>query len=367
MKKYLLFLVLSGMVFINVNAISSNEKVYADLTEYICSAFQEDSISITGETYFGRCMQAKCDGSNWNLKYYENKTVTCKNGNLNPYTQISSDGCNNYKGSSCGDNSIKYCTRIVYFDCDRTTNGSKYVKPTSPTKPPKTQTKVTEPITEVTEPVKNNNTNLESITLSTGNINFNKDVKEYSISVEGDVSYITVNAKPENSTSKVSVSGNTNLVQGENKIVITVTAEDGSKGTYTISVNKEINLSNNTKLKSISINGKPLDKFDSLTTNYFYKTKEKSIKVDVIPDDGKATYSISDTTNLKDGSTVKISVTAEDKKTTQEYVITISLAGSSMNFGIIIVVIIIIAVLVVGGYYFYTRQKNGGEKEYEYE
>lgn len=368
MKKNFVFIILLiSFLTLKVNAVSSNDRVGADLTEYSCSAFQEESKAITGDTYFGRCMEAQCDNSKWNLKYYENRTVTCKNGNLNPYTKITNDGCEDYKGNTCRNadptkKTTKYCTTITYFDCNRTTNGSKYVAPTKPTKP----TKPISGTTETTEAVKNNNTYLSSIELSTGRINFNKDTKDYSISVGSDISYITVNAKAEADTSKVSVAGNTNLVAGENRIVITVTAEDGSQGTYIILVNKEESVSKNTKLTSIKINGVQIDNFNSLTTNYIYKTKDKSIKVEVITEDSNAAFSISDTNNLKDGSTVKITVTAEDKKTTQDYIITID-APSNSSIGIIIFVVILVALIGVGGYYFFTKQKNGGEKEYEYE
>jgi len=310
MKKYLLSLFFMMVLVLNVNAVSSNARVNGPILETECSVFQEKGKVITGDTYFGRCMIARCEGSKWNFRNYVSETVTCKNGNLNPFIKITKDGCDNLRSKSCSNNDKKYCTNITYFDCDRTANGSKYVKPTKTTakptvKPTKTTSKTTETTTIKTEPIKNSNTYLSSIQLSVGSINFNKEVKEYVISIGSDVSFITVNAKAEVATSKVSVSGNTNLVAGKNTIEIQVTAEDGSVGKYIITANKEESLSNNTKLMSISINGEQIANFNSSITNYSYKTKAKSVSVEVIPEDSNASFNISDTNNLKDGSVIK--------------------------------------------------------------
>ena len=40
MKKYILSLILLCALVINVNAVSSNERVYADLTEYSCKNYK---------------------------------------------------------------------------------------------------------------------------------------------------------------------------------------------------------------------------------------------------------------------------------------------------------------------------------------
>ena len=58
MKKNFMFIILLiPFLTLKVNAVSSNDRVGADLTEYSCSAFQEESKAITGDTYFGRCME----------------------------------------------------------------------------------------------------------------------------------------------------------------------------------------------------------------------------------------------------------------------------------------------------------------------
>lgn len=370
MKKVkLLLIVLCSVLMIDVQAVSSNASIGSDMTEYSCSAFQDDDMHISGDTYFGRCMQATCNGSKWVLRYYSTNSVTCANGNVNPYVIPTKSGCTSYQNNSCKGSSVKYCTTISYFDCNRTSNGSKYTtttkkKPTSTT----STTTSTTTATTTTEVVKDNNTNLSNIILSNGVIQFNKDVKEYSIEVESTISFINVQATPEVETSKVSVTGNSNLVAGANKITITVTAEDGSVGTYVINVNKKEVVSNNTRLSSLTVKDYDLNPaFDPNQYAYTIKTKESSLNIEAETEDQNAIYMIEGNDNLKNNSVIKVIVTAADGLTMKEYSITIKSGNSA---GIITTIfIVIIAVVVIGGgaFYFYTKRKNGGEKEYEYE
>ena len=68
--------------------------------------------------------------------------------------------------------------------------------------------------------------------------NFGKDITNYSLSVGKNVKDINVTAIPEDENAIVNITGNKDLKDGDNNIVITVTAENGSKRTYTIIVNK---------------------------------------------------------------------------------------------------------------------------------
>lgn len=68
---------------------------------------------------------------------------------------------------------------------------------------------------------------------------FKKTTNTYFASIDSSVSSITVKAVSEEKTSTVTVYGNTNLQSGTNKILINVTAEDGSIRTYRIYVTKQ--------------------------------------------------------------------------------------------------------------------------------
>ena len=67
-------------------------------------------------------------------------------------------------------------------------------------------------------------------------LDFNKNKTDYSLEVPNDIVELKLNAVPTRSTSKVTISGNTNLNVGENAIKINVTAKDGTIKKYTINV-----------------------------------------------------------------------------------------------------------------------------------
>lgn len=91
------------------------------------------------------------------------------------------------------------------------------------------------------KPEESNNKNLESLTLGDGlelTPVFSSDVTEYTLTVGADATSIDINATAEDENAKVEVTGNDNLLMGENTIEIKVTAEDGTERTYTITVTK---------------------------------------------------------------------------------------------------------------------------------
>lgn len=105
---------------------------------------------------------------------------------------------------------------------------------------------------------RSSNNNLSSLNVNGGDLKpgFSKNTTSYTLDVPYSISDLAVNAKAEDSKSKVTVTGNNNLIAEEtNQVTITVTAEDGSKKTYTISVTrgKDPNkkLSNNNYLTKI--------------------------------------------------------------------------------------------------------------------
>lgn len=67
---------------------------------------------------------------------------------------------------------------------------------------------------------------------------FKKTKDTYFITVDKSVEKVTVNATAEDSTAIVTIYGNTNIQEGKNKVLITVTADDGSTRTYKIYITK---------------------------------------------------------------------------------------------------------------------------------
>ena len=156
---------------------------------------------------------------------------------------------------------------------------------------------------------------------------FNKNKTSYSLSVGTKVTKIDVNAIAEDSSAKVSVSGNTELKDGDNNIYITVTAANGTKRTYTIVVNRSDDPEkSNSYLQNLIIRDMKLTPdFASETFEYdggTIKTNDDKLDIYAYPTNENAKVEIIGNENLKNGeNTVKIKITSEDETSTKEYVI----------------------------------------------
>lgn len=84
------------------------------------------------------------------------------------------------------------------------------------------------------------NNYLQSLSIS--NVEFKNEFKkttsDYFATVDSSVTSVTVNAVAEDSSAIVTVYGNTDLQSGKNKIIVSVTADDGSVRNYKIYVTK---------------------------------------------------------------------------------------------------------------------------------
>lgn len=107
------------------------------------------------------------------------------------------------------------------------TSGSSNNKPTTTTQPP-------------AEVKKSTDNTLSALSIAEGQISpeFNKDVKEYSLTVPYEVLELNVTATPNDSKAKVEIIGDKDLQEGENILTIRVTAEDGSVADYVVKVTK---------------------------------------------------------------------------------------------------------------------------------
>ena len=83
------------------------------------------------------------------------------------------------------------------------------------------------------------NNNLKSITIDGYEISpaFKKDVLEYSVELPSNVEKIKVNASLEDTKARLSGTGEIDVSEGENRIELVVTAENGSTKTYSILAN----------------------------------------------------------------------------------------------------------------------------------
>jgi len=97
-------------------------------------------------------------------------------------------------------------------------------------------TSTPKPETPKPEVKKSSNSKLDSLQIAEGAIapEFSSSVKEYSISIPNEITKLSISAIADHSKATVRITGNEDLQVGDNTISVTVTAEDGSKTTYTI-------------------------------------------------------------------------------------------------------------------------------------
>ena len=160
---------------------------------------------------------------------------------------------------------------------------------------------------------------------------FDPDVPSYTLpDVGNDVDSITITGTPENDEATVEVvgadaNGNVPLEVGENVIEVKVTAQDGSVGTYTITVTREAD--DNNDLKSLEVEGYDITPdFDKDETSYTLTVPSDvdSITVNAEPDADTATVTGTGSHDLQPGeNTIEVKVKAEDG-TEKTYTITVT-------------------------------------------
>lgn len=163
---------------------------------------------------------------------------------------------------------------------------------------------------------------LSNIELSVGKLDFKSDVTIYTITVANDIDKLDVKAIPESLLATVEVS-DTKLLVGENKITITVTAENKETKEYELIVNKEEYESTKNYLKSLTIKGYSIN-FSPNIEEYTLKiTNDNSLKLVATTEKLTSAVSIIGNSNLKNNSKITIRVTDEDN-VSRDYTIKIS-------------------------------------------
>ena len=135
----------------------------------------------------------------------------------------------------------------------------------------------------VTPKVKSTNNYLSNISVNGYELDkkFNKETLDYSVNVEPDVEKIKINAQLADSSAKVTGTGEKEITVGTNKFEIVVTAENGSKRTYTLSVIKK-----DFDPIKVTVDGKEMTvirkKNDLPKISDYFTDKKVSIKDDIV-------------------------------------------------------------------------------------
>jgi len=167
---------------------------------------------------------------------------------------------------------------------------------------------------------KSANNKLSSLNVSPKDINFNANTTNYTIVVDNDIDEVTLSAKAQDSKAKVTGTGIKKLDVYSNTFDIVVTAENGTKKTYTIVVKRkdlegnDHKLSSDTKLSSLIVKDHNL-KFDDSETRFYLDVANEvtDINITAIPANENAKVTINKPKSLVLGeNTINIIVTAEN-------------------------------------------------------
>ena len=257
------------------------------------------------------------DTAAWNVKINGSGAATCST----KQADVTSDG--------------KSTTKKFTLQCKSTQEGKITFKVTGDITSGSGETKdisLTKEVT-VTKPKSSDNALSELKVDGTIISGFSASKTSYTLSNISKES-INITATANDSKAKVSGTGSKTLKYGENTFNIIVTAENGSKKTYTIIINKPDPRSTNSYLKSLSVDKEKID-FNKNTTSYTIKLEHEvnEIKISGTAEDDKASISGTGTKKLKDYlNEFKIVVKAENGST-KTYIIKAIRKDAQGNYG----------------------------------
>lgn len=170
-----------------------------------------------------------------------------------------------------------------------------------------------------------NNCNLINITVDGNKLEgFDKEILEYAIEVENNAKEISIFGEKEDIRSTVYGNGKYTLLEGENRIIINVEAEDGTEKNYTIAVTRK--QSSNCNLKKVLVNNKiEALKQEDDTYKAIVSSELEEITIEGIAEDENATVEGNGKLELIGIGNVEktLTVIAADGTTSKEYTVVI--------------------------------------------
>lgn len=285
-----------------------------------------------GGSFTGRVNVTVSNGSGNKSIWVENNTVTVPvtvgSSGTTTITAVSDDGTSDSNGNNLGVIRGSKSIQIVQPTPTPAPTPTTPSNNTNSNSATKTATKSTSSSTTST---KSSNAHLSKLQINQEGLtpNFNKNKTSYAVTVGENVNDLKVTAVAEDSKSKVAISGNTGLKNGDNKVYITVTAQDGTKKVYTITVTKtgDANKSNSYLQNLIVENATLSPEFSKEIFEYDCGTVGKSVetlKILAFGENENVKIDITGNDKLSEGDNkIIVKVTSEDGTTTKEYVITV--------------------------------------------
>jgi len=226
----------------------------------------------------------------------------------------------------------------------------------------KTTTTTTKTTTTTTK-AKSDNNYLASIIVDGVPLkDFSKSKTKYFIELDNDVVNANIKAEAEDENAKVEIDGPKSLNVGDNEYTISVTSENNTTKFYKVIVTrKDEEESSNTDIKSIKIKGYHLN-FDKNSKTFHLNINKEDTELDITVNtkDKNASYEIEGNESLKDGSVIKIIVTAEDGSSDTYRIIIEKKSSNVMSFVMAGIILIIIIGLVI--FFIIKKNKNKAKK-----
>lgn len=228
----------------------------------------------------------------------------------------------------------------------------------------------------------NNNLSSLNANIGTFDVEFDKDVTVYTLTVPHDTKTVILSGALEDVYSEVDGLVEYELIENSTVAIINVTAEDGTIKTYTVYIVKEAApvvqtvtyyLSDNSYLKSLEVEGYEVD-FDKYTNEYRITVKSDvtSLDISALAEDYRSRVEITGNEGFKEGeNTVIITVTAENGST-REYKLVVEKEekkqvvadiGDSSNTAEKIVIIVLIILVVLGLLYLIFKRDDEDKNE----
>ncbi len=141
-------------------------------------------------------------------------------------------------GITVDDEPISFSSSLTVKVVAKTNNTSSNSSSSSSSSSSNNSSSSTTTTVQEPEVKKSSEKNLSSLSVSEGTLSpkFSAGTTTYKVDLTNEVKKLTISAKAKDSKASVSGTGEKELKIGENNFTVTVTAEDGSKKTYTISV-----------------------------------------------------------------------------------------------------------------------------------
>lgn len=297
------------------------------------SASPGNTVNVSvGGSFTGKVNVTVSNGYGNKSIWVENNTVTVPvtvgSSGTTIITAVSDDGTSDSNGNNLG---VIRGSKSIQIVQPAPTPAPTPTTPSNNNNSNSATKKATKSTSSSTTSTKSRNAYLSKLQINQEGLtpNFNKNKTSYAVTVGENINDLKVTATAEDSKSKVAISGNTGLKNGDNKVYITVTAQDGTKKVYTITVTKtgDANKSNSYLQNLIVENATLSPEFSKEVFEYDCGTVGKSIeilKILAFGENENVKIDITGNDKLSEGDNkIIVKVTSEDGTTTKEYVINV--------------------------------------------